>query len=40
MIEWANLNEEILAEHYRQITIKKKKKKGFDYRKIMISEIE
>ena len=40
MIEWANLIEEILPEHYRQITIEKNLEKGFDYRKIMISEIE
>ena len=40
MIEWATLIEEILPEHYRQITIEKNLEKGFDYRKIMISEIE
>ena len=40
MIEWANLIEEILPEHYRQITIEKNLEKGFDYRKITISEIE
>lgn len=39
MIEWANLIEEILPEHYKQITIEKDLKKGFDYRKITIEEI-
>ena len=36
MIEWANLIEEILPEHYQQITIEKDIEKGFDYRKITI----
>lgn len=36
MIEWANLIEEILPEHYRQIIIEKDPEKGFDYRKITI----
>ena len=36
MIEWANLIEEILPEHYREITIEKDLEKGFDYRKITI----
>lgn len=40
MIEWANLVEEILPEHYIQITIEKDLKKGFDYRKIIFDEIE
>ena len=39
LIEWANLIEEILPEHYRQITIEKDLEKGFDYRKITIEEI-
>lgn len=39
LIEWANLIEEILPEHYRQITIEKDLEKGFDYRKIIIEEI-
>lgn len=39
MIEWANLIEEILPEHYKQITIEKDLEKGFDYRKITIEEI-
>ena len=32
LIEWANLIEEILPEHYRQVTIEKDLEKGFDYR--------
>ena len=39
LIEWANLIEEILPEHYRQITIEKDLEKGFDYRKIELKEI-
>jgi tRNA threonylcarbamoyladenosine biosynthesis protein TsaE len=38
MIEWANLIEEILPEHYRQITIEKDLEKGFDYRRITICD--
>ena len=40
MIEWANLIEEILPEHYRQITIEKNPEKGFDYRKITMCDIK
>ena len=36
LIEWANLIEEILPDHYREITIEKDLEKGFDYRKITI----
>jgi tRNA threonylcarbamoyladenosine biosynthesis protein TsaE len=36
MIEWANRIEEILPEHYKQITIEKNLEKGFDYRKITV----
>lgn len=39
LIEWANLVEEILPEHYRRITIEKDLEKGFDYRKITIEVI-
>ncbi len=39
LIEWANLIEEILPEHYRRITIEKNPEKGFDYRKITIEEV-
>lgn len=38
MVEWANRIEELLPEHYRQITIEKNLDKGFDYRKITISD--
>lgn len=40
LIEWANLIEEILPEHYTEITIEKNPEKGFDYRKITICEKE
>lgn len=39
MIEWANLIEEILPEHYKEIKIEKDLEKGFDYRKITINEV-
>ena len=39
LIEWANLIEEILPEHYTEIRIEKDLEKGFDYRKITIEEI-
>lgn len=39
MIEWANLIEDILPKHYRQITIEKDLEKGFDYRRITIDEV-
>jgi len=39
LIEWANLIEEILPEHYTEIKIEKDLEKGFDYRKITIEEI-
>lgn len=39
LIEWANLIEEILPEHYYRITIEKDLELGFDYRKITIEEI-
>ena len=38
-VGWANLIEEILPEHYQQITIEKDIEKGFDYRKITIESI-
>ena len=38
MIEWANLIEEILPEHYKEITIEKNLEKGFDYRRITITD--
>ena len=39
LIEWANLNEEILPEKYSEIKIEKDLEKGFDYRKITVTAI-
>ena len=39
LIEWANLIEELLPENYKEIRIEKDLEKGFDYRKITISEV-
>ena len=38
LIEWANLIEEILPEHYTEIKIEKDLEKGLDYRRITICE--
>ena len=38
LIEWADLIEEILPEHFTEIIISKDLEKGFDYRKIRIKE--
>lgn len=40
LIEWSNLIEEILPKKRREITIEKDLEKGFDYRKITITERE
>ena len=40
LIEWANLIEEILPEHFTEIKIEKNLEKGFDYRRITIEEVE
>ena len=40
MIEWANLIEEIIPSHHKEITIEKDLEKGFDYRRITIKEFE
>ncbi|MBQ7925387.1 MAG: tRNA (adenosine(37)-N6)-threonylcarbamoyltransferase complex ATPase subunit type 1 TsaE [Lachnospiraceae bacterium] len=40
LVEWANLIEELLPEHYIRISIEKDLEKGFDYRKIVIEEKE
>ena len=40
MIEWANLIEEILPAKRKEITIEKDLEKGFDFRKITITEID
>lgn len=39
LIEWANLIEEILPEHYTDIVIEKDLENGFEYRRITIEEI-
>ncbi len=39
LIEWANLIEEILPDHYTRVTIEKNLEKGFDYRKITVETI-
>lgn len=39
LIEWANLIEDILPEHYTRITICKDLEKGFDYRMIHVDSI-
>lgn len=39
LIEWANLIEEILPEHYICIQIEKDLEQGFDYRRITIEEV-
>ena len=38
LIEWANLIEDILPEHYTEIIIEKDLEKGFDYRRISVCE--
>ena len=38
LIEWANLIEEILPQHYTEVKIEKDLEKGFDYRWISICE--
>ena len=38
LIEWADLIEEILPEHYTEIRIEKDLEKGFDYRRITVTE--
>ena len=39
LIEWADLIEEILPEHYIRITIEKDIEQGFDYRRITLQRI-
>lgn len=38
LIEWADLIDEILPEHYTEIRIEKNPERGFDYRRISICE--
>lgn len=40
MIEWANLIEEILPPKRKEILIEKDLEKGFEYRRITITEVE
>ena len=39
LIEWANLIEDILPDHYVSVLIEKDLEKGFDYRRITIEEV-
>ena len=39
LIEWANLIEEILPEHYTQVVIEKDLSQGLDYRLITVTQI-
>ncbi len=39
LVEWADLIEELLPEHYCRIVIEKDWEKGFDYRRITLEEI-
>ena len=38
LIEWANLIEEILPEQYTEILLEKDLERGFDYRRITVTE--
>ncbi len=38
LIEWANLIEDILPDKYTEVLIEKDASKGFDYRKIRVTE--
>ncbi len=38
LIEWADLIREILPEHYTEIVIEKDLERGFDYRRITLTE--
>lgn len=39
MVEWGNYIAELLPPHHTEITIEKDLEKGFDYRKITITEV-
>lgn len=39
LIEWAELIQEIMPEHYTQITIEKDLSQSFDFRRIIVEEI-
>lgn len=38
LIEWADMIEDILPEHYMKVTIQKDLEKGFTYRKIVVEQ--
>ena len=40
LIEWADLIEEILPDNYTKVEIEKDLEKGFDYRKITVTEVQ
>ena len=39
VVEWGNLVEEILPERRKEIRIERDVEKGFDYRRITVSEV-
>lgn len=39
LIEWANLIEDVLPEHYKRVVIKKDLDKGFDYRIVEVEQV-
>ena len=39
MVEWANLVEEILPPDHIRVQIEKDLKKGFDYRRIAVTQM-
>ncbi|MCD7835675.1 MAG: tRNA (adenosine(37)-N6)-threonylcarbamoyltransferase complex ATPase subunit type 1 TsaE [Lachnospiraceae bacterium] len=39
LVEWADMIDGLLPQHYRRITIEKEPEKGFDYRRITIEEV-
>ncbi len=39
LIEWADMISDILPDKYTKVTIEKNLEKGFDYRKIVVTEI-
>ena len=40
LIEWANLIEDIIPKAHTEILIEKDLNKGFDYRKITVTEVK
>ncbi|MCR4782816.1 MAG: tRNA (adenosine(37)-N6)-threonylcarbamoyltransferase complex ATPase subunit type 1 TsaE [Lachnospiraceae bacterium] len=39
LVEWAEMIEEIMPDHYTKILIEKEPEKGFDYRKITLEKL-